>query len=58
MRQRQPYGAELALIASVVLAGSSVPRAIRSQKPLPMGLSALALFGLYQFGTHVYNRRA
>ncbi|KAI9698441.1 MAG: hypothetical protein M1836_004022 [Candelina mexicana] len=50
IRQRQPYGTELALLASVVLAGSSIPRAIRSQKPLPVGLSALALFGLFTFG--------
>ncbi|KAL9607833.1 MAG: hypothetical protein Q9167_007296, partial [Letrouitia subvulpina] len=51
IRQRQPYGTELALLASVVLAGSSVPRAIRSMKPLPLGLSAVAVFGLYRFGT-------
>lgn len=50
MRNRQPYGIELALAASILLAGSSIPRAIRSQKPLPTGLSAIALFGLYTFG--------
>jgi len=50
IRNRQPYGVELALLASLVLAGSSIPRAMRSQKPLPMGLSALALFGLWSFG--------
>ena len=50
IRARQPYGVELALLASIILAGSSIPRAIRSQKPLPVGLSALALFGLVQFG--------
>lgn len=58
MRQRQPYGPEIALLASIVLAGSSVPRALKTQKPLPMGLSALALFGLYSFGTHVYKAKA
>lgn len=58
MRGRQPYGVELALLASIVLAGSSVPRAIKLQKPLPIGLSALALYGLYTFGTawRVANR--
>jgi uncharacterized membrane protein (UPF0136 family) len=58
MRNRQPYGVELALLASIVLAGSSVPRAIKLQKPLPIGLSALALYGLYTFGTawRVANR--
>ena len=56
MQNRQPYGVELALLASVVLAGSSIPRAIASQKPLPMGLSALALYGLYTFGS-AWNSR-
>lgn len=58
IRNRQPYGAEIALLASVVLAGSSVPRAIRSQKPLPVGLSLVALFGLWNFGMAVRNRTA
>ncbi|KAK5166352.1 hypothetical protein LTR04_000714 [Oleoguttula sp. CCFEE 6159] len=47
---RQPYGVELALLASVVLAGSSIPRAMRSGKPLPIGLSLLAMYGLFNFG--------
>ena len=55
MQARRSYGVELALLASVVLAGSSIPRAIRTQKPLPMGLSALALLGLFQFGGAWYG---
>lgn len=55
MANRQTYGLELALLASVVLAGSSVPRAIRSGKPLPIGLSALAVLGLFKFGVGWYN---
>ncbi|THZ33195.1 hypothetical protein D6C91_00085 [Aureobasidium pullulans] len=52
MSNRQPYGVELALLASIVLAGSSVPRAIKSGKPpLPIGLSLLAAYGLYSFGS-------
>lgn len=51
MRNGQSYGVEMALLASVVLAGSSVPRAIRTQKALPAGLSVMAAFGLYRFGT-------
>lgn len=51
IRNRQPYGVELALLASIILAGSSIPRAIKSQKPLPMGLSVLAAYGLWAFGT-------
>lgn len=50
IQNRQSYGVELALLASIVLAGSSIPRALRSQKPLPTGLSVLALYGLYTFG--------
>ena len=50
IQNRLTYGTELALLASVVLAGSSIPRAIRSQKPLPAGLSVLATYGLYTFG--------
>ena len=51
MRNRQPYGVEMALLASLVLAGSSVPRAMKTQKALPIGLSVIAAFGLYRFGT-------
>jgi len=50
IQTKQPYGVELALLASIVLAGSSIPRALKSQKPLPTGLSFLALYGLYTFG--------
>ncbi|KAG9233244.1 transmembrane proteins 14C-domain-containing protein [Amylocarpus encephaloides] len=50
IQNRLSYGIELALLASIVLAGSSIPRAIRGQKPLPIGLSALALYGLFTFG--------
>lgn len=50
IQNKQPYGVELALLASVVLAGSSIPRAIKTQKGLPIGLSALAALGLYSFG--------
>ncbi|KAF2869454.1 transmembrane proteins 14C-domain-containing protein [Massariosphaeria phaeospora] len=50
IRNRGSYGVELALLASLVLAGSSIPRAIKTQKPLPMGLSLLAAYGLFAFG--------
>jgi uncharacterized membrane protein (UPF0136 family) len=46
---------ELALLASIILAGSSIPRAIKTGKPLPIGLSLLATFGLWTFGT-AYQR--
>lgn len=58
INNRAPYGVELALLASIVLAGSSIPRAIKSGKPLPIGLSILATFGLWTFGNAYANRRA
>lgn len=51
IRSRAQYGVELALLASIILAGSSIPRALKTQKPLPAGLSVLALYGLWAFGT-------
>ncbi|KAK4158461.1 transmembrane proteins 14C-domain-containing protein [Chaetomidium leptoderma] len=46
----EPYGVELGLLASLVLGGSSFPRAIRLQKPVPIMLSLLAAYGLVTFG--------
>ncbi|KAK4147620.1 transmembrane proteins 14C-domain-containing protein [Dichotomopilus funicola] len=46
----EPYGIELSLLASVVLGGSSIPRAIRLQKPVPIALSLIAAYGAYTFG--------
>jgi len=51
IRNNQPYGVELGLLASLVLAGSSFPRALKTQKPLPIGLSILAAYGLFAFGS-------
>jgi uncharacterized membrane protein (UPF0136 family) len=51
IQNKQPYGVELALAASVLLAGSSLPRAIKTGKPLPAGLSVLAAYGLWVFGS-------
>ncbi|KAK5172150.1 uncharacterized protein LTR77_003788 [Saxophila tyrrhenica] len=57
IQNRQSYGSEIALLASVVLAGSSFPRALKTQKPLPIGLSIVAGFGLFRFGDAVLNGR-
>ncbi|TVY88465.1 TMEM14 protein-like protein [Lachnellula willkommii] len=56
IQNKHSYGVELALLASIVLAGSSIPRALRSQKPLPAGLSVLALYGLYTYGSAWYAK--
>ncbi|PGH10201.1 hypothetical protein AJ80_07560 [Polytolypa hystricis UAMH7299] len=52
------YGEELALLASTVLGGSAIPRAIRSRKPVPMGLSVLATYGLVVFALAYRAKRA
>jgi uncharacterized membrane protein (UPF0136 family) len=38
------------LLASVVLGGSAIPRAIRLRKPVPIVLSILSTFGFLTFG--------
>ncbi|OAL55849.1 hypothetical protein IQ07DRAFT_595502 [Pyrenochaeta sp. DS3sAY3a] len=58
IQQGASYGVELALLASIILAGSSIPRAIKSGKPLPIGLSILATFGLWTYANAYANRRA
>ena len=50
IQNRQPYGVELSLLASVVLGGSSIPRAIRLRKPVPIFLALLSTFGIITFG--------
>ncbi|KAG5991377.1 hypothetical protein E4U52_003749 [Claviceps spartinae] len=50
IQNRQPYGVELSLLASIVLGGSAFPRAIRLRKPVPVLLSVLSAYGLLTFG--------
>jgi uncharacterized membrane protein (UPF0136 family) len=58
LKNNLSYAIEAGLLASVVLAGSSIPRAIKSGKPLPIGLSVLALIGLYSFGLAFQRKSA
>ncbi|KAI5809325.1 transmembrane proteins 14C-domain-containing protein [Pyronema omphalodes] len=58
IRNNQTYGVETALFASLVLAGSSFPRAIKTGKPLPIGLSVLATYGLFYYGMKYKNQIA
>ncbi|SPN96983.1 related to UPF0136 membrane protein YJR085C [Cephalotrichum gorgonifer] len=51
IQNREPYGLELSILASLVLGGSSLPRAIRLRKPVPVMLSVLSTFGLAVFGS-------
>lgn len=50
LQNREPYGIELSLLASIILGGSAVPRAIRLRKPVPILLSVLSAFGMLTFG--------
>ncbi|KAG6061625.1 hypothetical protein E4U17_000784 [Claviceps sp. LM77 group G4] len=50
IQNRQPYGVELSLLASIILGGSAFPRAIRLRKPVPVLLSVLSAYGLLTFG--------
>lgn len=59
LRNGQPYGEEIGLLASAVLGGSAVPRAIKTNgKPVPVGLSILATYGLLVFGLAYRHKRA
>ncbi|KAL4887945.1 transmembrane proteins 14C-domain-containing protein [Aspergillus ambiguus] len=58
LRSGQSHGEELALLASAVLGGSSIPRAIKTKKMVPVGLSVLATYGLVVFGAAVKEKRA
>ncbi|RPB00872.1 hypothetical protein L873DRAFT_1804642 [Choiromyces venosus 120613-1] len=57
IRNGQAYGHESALLASVLLAGSSLPRALKSGKGVPVGLSVLATYGLVYYGVKVKQQR-
>ncbi|GMG11657.1 unnamed protein product [Aspergillus oryzae] len=56
LRTGQTYGDELGLLASIVLSGSSIPRAIKTRKPVPIGLSLVAIYGLLVFGKAVLGK--
>ncbi|RMJ20966.1 hypothetical protein PHISP_08166, partial [Aspergillus sp. HF37] len=58
LRSGQSYGEELGLLASAVLGGSSIPRAIKTRKAVPVGLSLLAGYGIVAFGLAFRERRA
>jgi uncharacterized membrane protein (UPF0136 family) len=40
----------------MILGGSSIPRAIRLQKPVPIMLSVLSTFGMLTFGSAWRNQ--
>lgn len=56
IQNREPYGVELSLLASIVLGGSAIPRAIRLKKPVPVVLSIISTFGMFTFGKAYKNQ--
>lgn len=56
INNREPYGVELGLLASVVLGGSSIPRALKLRKPVPVMLSVVSTFGMAVFGSALAKR--
>ncbi|KAJ5678845.1 hypothetical protein N7462_007089 [Penicillium macrosclerotiorum] len=59
LRSGETYGEELGLLASAVLGGSSIPRAIKTGgKPVPMGLSVLATYGIVVFALAFREKRS
>ncbi|KAJ5106498.1 hypothetical protein N7478_004298 [Penicillium angulare] len=55
----QSRGEEIGLLASTVLGGSSIPRAIKTGgKAVPVGLSVLATYGIITFALAWKDRRA
>ncbi|KAJ5929129.1 hypothetical protein N7454_006977 [Penicillium verhagenii] len=58
LRAGESYGEELGLLASAVLGGSSIPRAIKTGgKAVPVGLSLLATYGVVVFGLATKEKR-
>ncbi|KAJ6119437.1 hypothetical protein N7523_003717 [Penicillium sp. IBT 18751x] len=59
LRSGETYGEEIGLLASAVLGGSSIPRVIKTGgKPVPLGLSVLATYGIVVFGLAFKEKRA
>ncbi|CEJ95108.1 Putative UPF0136 domain protein [[Torrubiella] hemipterigena] len=56
IQNREPYGVELSLLASIVLGGSAIPRAIRLKKPVPIVLSIISTFGMFTYGKAYKNQ--
>ncbi|KAJ5444225.1 uncharacterized protein N7458_008097 [Penicillium daleae] len=58
LRAGESYGEEIGLLASTVLGGSSIPRAIKTGgKPVPLGLSVLATYGVVVFGLALREKK-
>ncbi|VVT58512.1 uncharacterized protein SAPINGB_P006246 [Magnusiomyces paraingens] len=55
LKRNADWGLELALLGSLLLGGASLPRAIKLQKPVPIGLSVLAGVNLVYYSKKYYD---
>lgn len=55
LKRNADWGLELALLGSLLLGGASLPRAIKVQKPVPIGLSVLAAVNLVYYSKKYYE---
>ncbi|PTU21256.1 hypothetical protein P175DRAFT_0405615, partial [Aspergillus ochraceoroseus IBT 24754] len=57
-KEQQTFAEETGLLASAFWAASTVPKALKSGwKPLPLGWSVMAMYGVGVFGTSVNKKR-
>ncbi|KAI9004802.1 transmembrane proteins 14C-domain-containing protein [Gaertneriomyces semiglobifer] len=56
IQNNQDYGVELATGTSVLLLSAMAPRALKTRKPVPIGLSTVALLGTYYYGKKIYEQ--
>lgn len=55
LHKNADWGLELALAGSVTLGGAMLPRAIKTQKPLPITMSILAGLNLFYYSKKYYE---
>jgi uncharacterized membrane protein (UPF0136 family) len=59
LSDNEPFGEEVGLAASAILGASAIPRVIKTKgKPVPVGLSILATYGLLVFGLAFRAKKA
>ncbi|CAG8544457.1 11741_t:CDS:2 [Funneliformis caledonium] len=57
IKENKDYGHETALAASTILAGSMIPRAIKTKRPVPLSLGVLSVgVGVY-YAKKIYEYR-
>ncbi|CAG8604402.1 10237_t:CDS:2, partial [Cetraspora pellucida] len=57
IKRNKNYGHESAFVASTILAGSMIPRAIKNKKPIPLALSVMSVFVGAYYARKIYEFR-